>query len=167
MKKEARVDYEAQILELRTTPKEYKDLLSQDQLKKEKVYRSFLHEQFNLGRAYEQIKNLKMGIYDQAYLELQNNYRYWEERYHGAEASMAQRDDIIQNHQALYNEWKDKYANMVVLTNYALQDFLEKLKEADLIMFLENTPEEVYHFVKFCKKTMAELITDIEALRKS
>lgn len=105
-----------------------------------------------------------MDIYDQAYLELQNDYRYWEERCHGAEASMAQRDEILQN---LYNEWRDKYANMVVLTNYALQDFPDKLKEADLIMFPKNTPEEVFHFVKFCKKTMVELITDIEALHKS
>ena len=56
---------------------------------------------------------------------------------------------------------------MIVLTNYALQDFPDKLKEADLIMFFENTPKEVYHFVKFCKKTMADLITDIQALRGS
>lgn len=56
---------------------------------------------------------------------------------------------------------------MAVLTNYALQDFPDKLKEVDLIMCLNNTHEEVYHFVKFCKKTMVELITDIEALRKS
>lgn len=56
---------------------------------------------------------------------------------------------------------------MEVMTNYALQDFFDKLKEVDLIMCPENTPEEVYHFVKFCKKMMAELITDIETLRKS
>lgn len=56
---------------------------------------------------------------------------------------------------------------MVVFTNYALQDFTEKLKEAYLIMCLENTPKEVFNFVKFCKRTMTELITDIEALRKS
>lgn len=56
---------------------------------------------------------------------------------------------------------------MAVLTNYAIQDFPDKLKEAYLIMFPENTPEEVYHFVKFCKKTMADLIASIEALRKS
>lgn len=56
---------------------------------------------------------------------------------------------------------------MDVLTNYALQDFPEKLNEVDLIMCPENTPIEVFNFVKFCKKTMAELITDIEALRKS
>lgn len=36
-----------------------------------------------------------------------------------------------------------------------------------MIMFPDKTPEEVYHFVKFRKKTMAELIIDIEALRKS
>lgn len=56
---------------------------------------------------------------------------------------------------------------MVVLTNYALQDFPDKSKEADMIMCSDNTLEEVYHFVKFYKKTMVELITDIEALRKS
>lgn len=90
-----------------------------------------------------------------------------EERCRWEEASISQRDNIIQNLQALYNEWRDKYAYRVVLTNYALQDFPEKLKEVDLIMCLEKTPKEVYHFVKFCKKTMAELITDIEVLRKS
>lgn len=57
--------------------------------------------------------------------------------------------------------------NMVVLTNYALQDFPDKFKEADVILCSENIPEEVYHFDKFYKKIMAELITDIEALRKS
>lgn len=77
---------------------------------------------------------------------------------------MAQMNGIIQNLQALYEEWKNKYINMIVLTNYTLQDFPDKLKEDNLIMFPENTPEEVYHFVKFCKKIMAELITDIQAL---
>ncbi|XP_050885453.1 uncharacterized protein LOC127091004 [Lathyrus oleraceus] len=38
MKKEAREDYEAQILELRTTLKEYKDLLAKEQLEKEKIH---------------------------------------------------------------------------------------------------------------------------------
>lgn len=72
--KEDREDYKAQILELRTTLKECKYLLGQEQLEMEKVYRSFLHEQFQHGKACEQIKNLKMGIYDQAYLELQNDW---------------------------------------------------------------------------------------------
>lgn len=80
---------------------------------------------------------------------------------------MAQMDGIIQNLQTFYEEWKKKYINMVVLTNYALQDFHGKLKEDDLIMYPENTPEEVYHFVKFYKKTMVKLITDIEALHNS
>lgn len=34
-------------------------------------------------------------------------------------------------------------------------------------MCLENTPHQVYNFVKFCKKTLAELITDVGALRKT
>lgn len=108
-----------------------------------------------------------MGTYDKAYMELQNDCRYWEERCHGAEALIAQRDGIIHNLKTLYKEWRDKYANMAVLTNYALHGFPGKLKEADLIMSPENTPKEVYHFVKSCKKTMVKLITDIEALRKS
>lgn len=108
-----------------------------------------------------------MGIYDQAYIELQNDFQYWKKRCCGLEASMDHMDGIIQNLQPLYEEWKNKYANMVVLTNYALQDFPGKFKEADLIMLPKNTPGEVYHFVKFCKKIMAELITDIQALRRS
>lgn len=80
---------------------------------------------------------------------------------------MAQMDGITQNLQTLYEKWKNKYMKVVVLTNYALQDFPEKLKEVDLIMCPKNTPEEVYHFVKFCKKIMEKLITDIEALCES
>lgn len=108
-----------------------------------------------------------MGIYDQVYVELQSDCKYWKERWCGKEALIAQRDKIIHNLQTLYNEWRDRYANMEVLTNYALQDFPEKLKEANLIMCSKNTLEKVYHFVKFSKKTMACLITNIEALRKS
>ena len=76
MKKEARENYEAQILELRKTVKKCKDHLTREQLEKEKICRSILHEQFQLVRAYEKIKNLKNGIYDQAYLDLQNNCKY-------------------------------------------------------------------------------------------
>lgn len=68
---------------------------------------------------------------------------------------MAQMDGIFKTLQDLYTEWKRKYANMVVLTNYFIQDFPKKLKEGDQIMFQENTPHQVFNFVKFCKKTMA------------
>lgn len=61
----------------------------------------------------------------------------------------------------------NKYANMAVPTNYALQDFLDKMTEADLIMCPKNTHHQVYKFVRFCKKTLAELITNVKALRKS
>lgn len=89
LKKEVREDYEAQILELRTTLKECKYLLAKEQLEREKIYQIFLRKQFQHGKSCEQIENLKMEIYDQAYLELQNDFRYWEEICRGAEASMA------------------------------------------------------------------------------
>lgn len=44
MKKEVIEDYEAKILELRTTLKECKDLLAKEQLEREKIHQSFLHE---------------------------------------------------------------------------------------------------------------------------
>lgn len=98
-------------------------------------------EKFQLGRACTQIKNLKNEIYDQAYQELKKNYRYWEEKCLRGEDDMAQMDGIIKNLQTLYTDWKNKYANMVVLTNFSLQDFPEKLKEADMIMYPKNTPK--------------------------
>lgn len=76
---------------------------------------------------------------------MQKNRTYWEERCLGEEDVMAQMHAIIKNLQALYNEWKNKYANMVVLTNFALQDFPEKLKVENLVMCPENTHEEVFN----------------------
>ena len=98
MKKEAREDYEAQILKL---SKKCKDLLDKEHLEREKIHRIFLCEQLNLRRGCEKIKNLKRGIYDQAYVELQNRYRHWEEHCHGVKDSIAQRDEIIHNLQTL------------------------------------------------------------------
>lgn len=115
MKKEARENYETQILELRKTIKEYQDCLSHEQLEKEKIHRAYLHEKFQLGRAYEKIKNMKAGIFYEAYVELKNNDKYWEQRCLGAEAIMAQMDGVIKTLQYLYTKWKIKYANMVVL----------------------------------------------------
>lgn len=102
MKKAAREDYEAKILEPRKTVKECKEHLTHEQLEREKIYQRFLHEQFQLGKACEQIKNLKKGIYDQAYLDLQNNRRHWEEIWLGTEATMVQMDAIIKNLQTHY-----------------------------------------------------------------
>lgn len=71
--------------------------------------------------------NLKKGMCDQAYVDLSNDCQYWEERCLGEEAAMAQMDVIMNNNiQTLYNEWKNKYVNMAMLTNYALQDFPKK-----------------------------------------
>lgn len=110
---------------------------------------------------------MKAGIIDEEYQEMKDSCLYWENAYQRAEGAISERDAITGNLQGLYNEWRDKYANMAVLTNYALQDFPDKLKEVDHIICPDNTPHQVYNFVKFCKKTMAELITNVEALRNA
>lgn len=58
MNKEDNEHYEAQILELGNTIKEYQDCLSREQLEKEKIHRGYLHEKLQLGKASEKIKNL-------------------------------------------------------------------------------------------------------------
>lgn len=110
---------------------------------------------------------MKVEIFDEAYQELKNNCRYWEDAYRIIEGDIPKRDVIIRNLQGLYMECKNKYVNMAVLTNYALQDFPDKIKKVDLIMCPENTLHRVYNFIKFCKKTLTKLVTNVEALRKT
>lgn len=71
---------------------------------------------------------MKDEIFDEAYQELRNSCRYWEDVYRRIKGSIAKRDAIDRNLQGLYVEWKKKYANMVVLTNYTLQDIPDKMK---------------------------------------
>lgn len=110
---------------------------------------------------------MKVGIIDEEYQEMRNNCLYLEEACRKTEWAIVERDAIVRNLQGLYTEWRDKYANMEILTNYALQDFPDMMKEADQIMCPKNTPHQVYNFVKFYKKTMVELITDVKALRNA
>lgn len=110
---------------------------------------------------------MEVGIIDEEYQEMRNNFLYWEDSYRKIEGAIAERDAIIGNLQGLYTEWRDKYPNMAILTNYALQDFPDRMKESDQVMCPDNIPHQVYNFVKFCKKTMDELITDVEALRNA
>lgn len=98
---------------------------------------------------------------------MRNNFLYWEDAYRKTVGAIAERDAIIGNLEGLYTGWREKYANMTTLTNYTLQDFPDRINEANQIMYPDNTPHQVYNFMKFCKKTMAELITDVEALRNA
>lgn len=65
---------------------------------------------------------MKAEIFDEAYQELKNSCRYWEDGYRSTEGGIAERDAITRNLQCLYIEWKNKYVNMAVLTKYTLQD---------------------------------------------
>lgn len=101
-KKSAREDYEAHISEMRKNIKEYQDHASREKLEKEKIHRACLHEQFQLGKAHEQIQSMKAGIIDVAYQELRNNCLYWEDSYRKTEGAIAERDTIIRNLQGIY-----------------------------------------------------------------
>lgn len=69
------------------------------------------------------------------------------------EARVALDDDqhIIRKLQDLYVEWNGKFVNLSRFSNLNMLELLEKLQEADLSMCPENTPPQVFNFVKFCK----------------
>lgn len=125
----------------------------------------YVQEKFQIRWVQEHIKDLNNDINDSTYLELRRNCQYWEEKCRGADAVVAQMEGIIKTLKDLYDHWKKKYAYMAILVNYVIQDFPDLLRKDDLAMCLENTPKEVYHFGRFGQRTMAELTTDVKALR--
>lgn len=146
------MDFEAKNFELRNALKTYQDSLSREHLEKENTKRAYLHEKFERGKAHEKIKDLKAGNLGEAYQELKDEGKYWKDGCKRAEAYMAERDVIINNLQALYSEWKEKFMIMASFSNYVIQELLERLKEADQIMCLENTHFQVFNFVILVKR---------------
>jgi hypothetical protein len=51
--------------------------------------------------------------------------------------------------------------------NYIMQELPEKLQEADWCMCPENTPLKVFNFVKFCKKMVKDLTTDLATIKRA
>lgn len=72
---------------------------------------------------------------------------------------------IINNLHSLYLEWKCMFANLSIFSNEIIRDLLEKLQSAHEIICLENTPFEVFHFLKFCKMMLEGLTTDLTTTR--
>lgn len=134
MQREDRLDFEAQIINLKKALKAWKDGLSIERLQKEEVEQALMHEKFQMGIAQEHIKNLESLNLGAAYQVLRNNCIYSEGHYKISITVVVERYVIIINLQVLFFEWKEKFENMVGFTNYVIWE----LPEADKVMCLEN-----------------------------
>lgn len=57
--------------------------------------------------------------------------------------------------------------NMGDFGNFVIREFLERLEEVDRIMCPNNTPYQVFNFVKFCKKDFGRAHTDLASVRRA
>lgn len=87
-KRESRLDYEAQICELRDTIKNFKDKLSREVLQKEGGERNCLCLEYQLGEANRRIAGLENQEGDAAYMILKNDCVYWRGLYREARAAL-------------------------------------------------------------------------------
>lgn len=88
---------------------------------------------------------------DVAYLLLRNECVYWMRLHREARVPLYEDQRIIKKLQDLNVEWNDKFLNLARFFNLNMLELPEKLQEVYWCMFLENTPPQVFHFVKFCK----------------
>ena len=93
--------------------------------------------------------------------------RYWRNLYRYIEVTKAEDLRIIQDLQGLYTEWKGKFLKLSGFVSSIMQELPEKLQEADWCMCPENTPHQVFNFIKFCKAMLEGLTTDLATVRKA
>ncbi|XP_050916156.1 uncharacterized protein LOC127131270, partial [Lathyrus oleraceus] len=150
MKREARLISEIRTRELENTIQKYKDALEREKLKTEESERVCTRLKHHLDRADARIQALEGGDQDAAYMVLLNECRYWRNLYRDIEATKAEDVRIIQDLQGLYTEWKGKFLKLSGFASSIMRELPEKLQEADWCMCPENTPHQVYNFIKFC-----------------
>ncbi|KAI5420920.1 hypothetical protein KIW84_044675 [Lathyrus oleraceus] len=144
-KREARLDYEPQICELRDTLKNCKDKLSREVLRKEGAERNCLRLEYQLGEANRRIAGLENQEGDAPYMIVKNDCVHWKGLYREARAALDE----------------DQFSNLNML------ELPEKLQEADWSICPENTPPQVFNFVKFCKRMVKELTTDLATIKRA
>ena len=167
MKREARLISEIRTRELENTIQKYKDALEREKLKTEESERVCTRLKHHLDRADARIQALEGGDQDAAYMVLLNECRYWRNLYRDIEATKAEDVRIIQDLQGLYTEWKGKFLKLSGFASSIMRELPEKLQEADWCMCPENTPHQVYNFIKFCKAMLEGLTTDLATVRKA
>lgn len=163
-KREARLDFEAQIREIRDTLKKCKNELPREVLRKEEAGRSCLHLEYKLGETNRRITALENQDDDTNYMLLKNDYVCWRKLYGEAITALEEDQRVIKKLQYLYVEWKGKFLNLDRFSNLNILELPEKLQEVDWCMCPENTPPQVFNFVKFCKKIVKELTNDLATI---
>jgi len=163
-KKEIKLDFEAQIRDLRDALKKCEEKLSREILQKEEAERNCHHLRYQLEEATRRFAVLESQEGDAAYLLLKNDCVYWKRLYREARATLDEDQKVIQKLQELYVEWNGKFRNLARFVNLNMLELPEKLQEADWCMCPENTPPQVFNFVKFIKKMMNELTTDLATI---
>lgn len=166
MQRDVRLDFEAHICELMEALKKYKDELSRESLQKEEVKRAFVHQKYQLDQANERFETLENQDQDATYPLMLNECGYYRNLYRGAETTMVEDQHITKYLQDLYLKWKGEFLNLARFANLTMQELLEKLQEVYWCMCPENTPYQVFNFVKFCKKMLKELTKDPATILK-
>lgn len=167
MRKEARLDFEAQICELRDAFNKCKDKLSREILWKEEVKRNHLFLEYQMGEDNMRIKTLENQYNDASYLILSNEYVYWMNLYRESRAAMTEDQRIIKDLQESTLSGRENSSTWQDLLISKFQNFQRKLQEFDWCMCPKNTPPQVFNFVTFCKKMEKDLTTDLAMIRKA
>lgn len=130
-KKEIKLDFEAQIRDLRDALKKCEEKLSREILQKEEAERNCHHLRYQLEEATRRFAVLESQEGDAAYLLLKNDCVYWKRLYREARATLDEDQKVIKELQELYVEWNGKFRNLARFVNLNMLELPEKLQEAD------------------------------------
>ncbi|KAI5409672.1 hypothetical protein KIW84_055207 [Lathyrus oleraceus] len=111
-KKEIKLDFEAQIRDLREALKKCEEKLSREILQKEEAERNCHHLRYQLEEATRRFAVLESQEGDAAYLLLKNDCVYWKRLCREARATLDEDQKVIKELQELYVEWNGKLRNL-------------------------------------------------------
>lgn len=98
------------------------------------------------------------------YLLLRNDYVYWRNLYRESMTTLVEDQRIIKDLQDLNLGWKRKFLNFTRFVNFNMLEFSKNILEDNWCMCLEDTPPQVFNFVKLCKKMVKELAMDLATI---
>ncbi|XP_050919480.1 uncharacterized protein LOC127137027 [Lathyrus oleraceus] len=138
--------------------------LSCEILQKEEAERNCHHLKYRLEEANRRFAVLESQEGDATYLLLKNVCVYRKRLYRETRVALDEDQQVIKKLQELYIEWNGKFRNLARFFNLNMLELPEKLQEVVWCMCPENTPPQVFNFVKFCKKMVKELTIDLATI---